>query len=112
MQLTCEKETSIITVLLDYGADPNVIRVAERKSKQGSVVEVGDKVTPLHIAARYGVVDVIELLLDDDRVSPNVVNMNHQTPLHFAAIHNQPKAVAVLTHRYYYIQWQCMASGH
>ena len=61
---------------------------------------MGDKTTPLHIAARYGVVDVINLLLDDDRVSPNVVNVNQQTPLHFAAMHNQPRAVAVLIKRY------------
>ena len=100
MQLTSIKETSLVTILLDYGADPNEIKVTEQKSKQGSVVEVGDKVTPLHIAARYGVVDVIELLLDDDRVSPNVVNVNHQTPLHYAAVHNQPKAVTMLIQRY------------
>ena len=100
MQLTSKKKTSIITVLLEHGADPNVIKVTEQKSEQGSVVEVGDEITPLHIAARYGVVDVIELLLDDDRVSPNVVNVNHQTPLHYAAIHNQPQAVAMLIQRY------------
>lgn len=86
-------------ILLDQGADPNVKKVAKTEPGQGKVVEMGDRTTPLHIASRYGLVDVIELLLVKHNVDPNVVNVNDQSALHFAAMYNQPKAVGTLIQR-------------
>ena len=85
---------------MEYGANPSAGHITEQDSSQQGTVEIGDRVTPLHIAARHGLVEVIEILLTDDRVLPNVVEVNHQTPLHFAAMHNQPGAVTALIQRY------------
>lgn len=90
-------------VLLNYGADPSREKVAKQTSKKGRgghTTQIGDKATPLHLAARYGLVKVIELLLDRDEVSINALTRSGQTPLHFAAIHNQVGATELLITRY------------
>ena len=60
-----------------------------------------DSVTPLHLAARYGLVKVIRLLLDKEVFHIDVVEVESgQTPLHFAAKYNQPSAIEELISRY------------
>ena len=86
-------------VLLDHGADPNVEKLTKHVTEQGDPVRVGDRVTPLHIAARYGALNVVHLLLADERVVPDVFSTSHQTPLHFAAMYNQPDVVKALIER-------------
>ena len=62
--------------------------------------------TPLHLAARYGLVKVIRFLLDNIVVRIDVVEEESwQTPLHFAAKSNQPNAVKELISRYVCHAW-------
>ncbi|MBC8138830.1 MAG: ankyrin repeat domain-containing protein, partial [Fibrella sp.] len=53
------------------------------------------KISPLHTAARYGAVKVLELCLGAGSV-PNVRDRSGRTPLYMAARYNRPEAVAVL----------------
>ena len=95
----------IVEVLLKCGANPwdeKLIAKEGRKKKKKKgqrVLEIGDKSTPLHLAARYGLVKVIKLLLLKG-VHVDPVTRNNQTPLHLAAIHNQVSAARILIERY------------
>uniref|UniRef100_A0A8C3EAD3 Ankyrin-1 n=1 Tax=Corvus moneduloides TaxID=1196302 RepID=A0A8C3EAD3_CORMO len=51
--------------------------------------------TPLHVAAKYGKVDVAELLLAHD-AHPNAAGKNGLTPLHVAVHHNNLEIVKLL----------------
>uniref|UniRef100_A0A8C3JWW3 Ankyrin-1 n=1 Tax=Calidris pygmaea TaxID=425635 RepID=A0A8C3JWW3_9CHAR len=51
--------------------------------------------TPLHVAAKYGKVDVAELLLAHD-AHPNAAGKNGLTPLHVAVHHNNLEIVRLL----------------
>ena len=90
-------------VLLKCGANPSDEKLTtegRRKKKKGRrVPEIGDKSTPLHLAARYGLVKVIKLLLLKG-VHVDPVTRSNQTPLHLAAIHNQVSAAKILIERY------------
>ena len=86
--------------LLDHGANPNTKKITRHVSKQGDVTEFGDKIRPLHLAARYGALNIVNLLLADARVVVDVYNANHQTPLHFAAMYDQPEIAITLIDRY------------
>lgn len=92
--------------MLDHGANPGVERKRNTTDEgnttddsEGNVTGIYDRITPLHIAARYDLVDVIEILLSQDQVVPDVVDVNQQTPLHFAAMNNRPDAVNALIRR-------------
>lgn len=97
------QEPGIVKVLLEYGADPSEVKIAKqtaKKRKHTHTTEIGDRATPLHLAARYGLVNIIMLLLDQDEVRIDAVTSSSQTPLHLAAIHNQVGAAELLIARY------------
>uniref|UniRef100_H3G5N5 Uncharacterized protein n=1 Tax=Phytophthora ramorum TaxID=164328 RepID=H3G5N5_PHYRM len=51
--------------------------------------------TPLHVAARYGYVETVELLLSRG-ASVSALSKDNSTPLHFAACCNSLEVVALL----------------
>ena len=85
----------IVNVLLDHGADPTMRKFTKHEDSHQET-EFGEKVTPLHVAARYGLVNVINRLLLYPEVDPNTCDINYRTPLHVAATFNQSKAVIAL----------------
>ena len=97
------QEPEIVKVLLKYGADPSEVKVSKQTAKKRRcrrTTEIGDRATPLHLAARYGLVKVITVLLDHCPDSIDALTRNNQTPLHLAAIHNQVGAAELLIARY------------
>ena len=95
LQVANRNDTEIVEILLEKGANPCIEKVTKHKSDQGDT-EFGERITPLHVAARYGLVSVIERLLECPGVHPNVCDVNYRTPLHVAAMYNRPKAVTAL----------------
>ena len=63
------QQLSVIRLLLEYGADPNI--------------QNGYGRTPLHHAASSGIIEIVKELLDYG-ADPNVPNNNRWTPLHEA----------------------------
>lgn len=50
--------------------------------------------TPLHHAVRNSALNAIEFLLDNGVIDDKLTK-NHETPVHFAIVHNQMKALEV-----------------
>ena len=65
------QDLSIITFLLDKGADPNVTNTKK-------------KYTPVHLAARRGNIEILQLLLDKGG-NPNALDNEQNSPLHDAS---------------------------
>ena len=87
LHLACQSDKAdIIKVLLDKGA---------------SIDELNhDGVSPVHVAAQFGSVAMMEVLVHHQ---DNVVNMQdnyHQSPLHFAAEYGKKDMVKYLIERY------------
>ena len=77
--------TSAAATLLQHGADPN-----------SRVVHVQ---TPLAVAAQYGYLEVVRVLMEDDRTSVNVKGRYGRTPLSFAAGSGNMDVVRLLLNR-------------
>ena len=92
-------ELEIVKDLLEYGADPSEVKITKQTAKKGHIMQIGDRATPLHLAVRYGLVNVITLLLDHNELLVGAITTTHQTPLHLAAIHNQVDAAELLIAR-------------
>uniref|UniRef100_A0A8C2B6X0 Ankyrin 1, erythrocytic b n=1 Tax=Cyprinus carpio TaxID=7962 RepID=A0A8C2B6X0_CYPCA len=60
-----------------------------------SIGPVSNRFTPLHVACKYGKVDVAELLLERG-ANPNAAGKNGLTPLHVAVHHNNLDVVKLL----------------
>ena len=78
---TPEDKLAAARLLLDSGANPNA------KNLTG--------LTPLHIAAYGGQLELVRLLLDH-HADPNIVNIGGVTPLDEAKTQNHPEVVALL----------------
>ena len=82
---------SVVEALLINGADP--------------IAQKGNEVTPLHIAARNGYIGIAALLLqfkEQSHVHFDIIEMTDReqnTPLHFAACHNQCEMIQYLVEK-------------
>ena len=71
-----------VELLLQYEADP--------------LQTDGQSFTPMHLAAKYGHEDVVQVLLNS-KVDPNIQTITQKlTPLHVAALHSREEVVEVL----------------
>jgi len=77
-----EARASIVKLLLEHGANPNI--------KLSSYSR-----TPMHIAAIYGLTDVVKVLIDH-RVDIEARDRDNWTPIFLAVKHNRPKVVKAL----------------
>lgn len=66
----------------------------DRKPRLATAVD-GDQRTALHLAARYGHLQIVELLLARG-ATPDAVAYNQFTPLHMAVMFNRPKVLELL----------------
>ncbi|XP_058457010.1 serine/threonine-protein phosphatase 6 regulatory ankyrin repeat subunit A-like [Malaya genurostris] len=78
------------------GNSSNIFKKFEtNKSMQQSEDTEGNQ--PIHIAARYGNLEIIELLMKDTTVENlNLMNKDGMTPLHFAALNGYTEVVKIL----------------
>ena len=82
MWATISKNLTIVTILLQYGADPNLRYVYYHK-------------TPLMLASSIGCVDIVKVLLDND-ADPNLRDYEGNTSLLFATRYKYLDVVEVL----------------
>ncbi|KAI9697405.1 MAG: hypothetical protein M1836_004683 [Candelina mexicana] len=86
-----ERSATVVTWLLSHGADVNA-------SSDGDDFCQGIKgpgVTPLHIAADMGLLDICKLLIDA-KADPHAYNILRRTPLHLAAKHGREAVCKLL----------------
>lgn len=77
-----EKRNEITKILLENGANPNLINNDDR--------------TPLHNACDNGYFNTVNLLLEDDRIDINVTDKNGNTALHYACEAGDANVIALL----------------
>ena len=93
----------IISLLLNYGADPNAQTIPHRETGgfMRNVYTKGE--TPLHRAAAFGNVASLNLLLQAG-ADKSVEDINGETPIGWASWHLRPgEIIALLTHGLYQI---------
>ena len=64
---------------------------------------ISDGVTPIHIAAQYGCVNVMEEFLEKERKVVDVKDTYDQTPLHYATEYGKTDMMELLLKKYVYI---------
>lgn len=75
LHLACESGVEeIVSILIVNGAELSAVKLED--------------VTPMHIAARYGFVNVAVTLMGTGEDLINICQIYNQTPLHYAANHN------------------------
>lgn len=84
--------TKITQILLDRGADIEATSISSSRKRN---VFTGEKSTPLHVAAAFGALDVVQLLLASG-ASANVRDLRGWTPLMRAARYGHADVVQAL----------------
>lgn len=83
LHLACESgNVTLVLILLAMGA--NLLA-----SKECDV-------SPIHVAARHGFISIANELMNKGDAILNMVDSGQQTPLHYAATHNQVKMIQFL----------------
>lgn len=86
LHLACESGIGeIVRILIGNGADLFASKFED--------------VSSMHIAARYGFVEVAETLLSAEENLVDINDIYNQTPLHYAAAHNQVEMIDFLLDR-------------
>lgn len=86
LHLSCESGVEeIVRVLISCGADLLATKLED--------------VCPIHIAAHYGYTGVTDVLMSAGEDLVNNVDIYNQTPLHYAASHNQIDMIHFLVDR-------------
>lgn len=76
LHLACTSgKAEMVKILFLNGADPNAVKLSD--------------ISPLHIAARDGHVEIADVLLQNPNLDINVNDEHLFTPLHYAARHNR-----------------------
>lgn len=83
LHLACESGIGeIATILISNGADLLAVKIED--------------VSSMHIASRYGFIEVAETLMSAGVDLVNITEIYNQTPLHYAAAHNQVEMINFL----------------
>ncbi|APR98546.1 ankyrin repeat domain-containing protein [Wolbachia endosymbiont of Folsomia candida] len=76
------RNISAVYLFLKAVADPNI---GDKKGK-----------TPLHCAAKYNNLDILNILLEEKSIDINVKDENGKTPLHYAVFHGHNEVISRL----------------
>ena len=83
LHLACESgKEEIVKILMLNGADLFSVKLED--------------IAPVHIAARYGFTKVVNTLMQSGEDLMSTVEIYNQTPLHYAASHNQMEMISFL----------------
>lgn len=83
LHVACQKnQHEIVEFLLKKGAD-----ISARKN---------DGMTPVHVAAEYGCLEVMEVFLNNNDFKIDIEDRYHQTPLHFATEYGKKEMMDLL----------------
>lgn len=105
----------LITLLLAYGATPNVKTIPNKESGAFMRDAYTKGETPLHRAAAFGNTESIQLLLDAG-ADKTIKDINNESPLSWASWHDRPASImSLLTygdHQLHPLHIQNMQSDH
>ena len=93
LHVACQKDQhEIVEFLLEKKAE-----ISARKN---------DGMTPVHVAAKYGCLDVMGVFLNEPDFKINIEDRYHQTPLHFATEYGKKDMMDLLLDKYVAIRTQ------